>query len=39
MQIPADYGYVIMATGFIGLVNLTRGGAVMGLRKKFFKVV
>lgn len=30
-------GYVICSVGFIGLVNLTRGAAVMGLRKKFFK--
>mmetsp|Transcript_7409 Transcript_7409/g.18951 ORF Transcript_7409/g.18951 Transcript_7409/m.18951 type:complete len:177 (-) Transcript_7409:274-804(-) len=37
LEVPADYGYVIAATGVIGITQLFIGGRVMGVRSKCFK--
>ena len=35
MQIPADYGYVVMSTAIVGFVQFGIGGSTMGHRKIF----
>jgi hypothetical protein len=35
MNIPSEYGYVVMSASFIGIVQYGLGGAVMSKRKAF----